>query len=132
MGEHPRIVIFTIPLTPPSVNHYVTHGGGHHRKSEEALAWERDFGIFARRQYVVSDIARFKFTLEIYLAPRESGDVDNFPKCVLDCAAKHGMFRDAKLREVSDAHVKNLQVLINDLPADRAKGPLTRITIEAL
>lgn len=130
--HQPTRVVFTIPLTPPSVNHYVNHGGGFHRKSAEAKAWERDFALFSRQQYVVSQSGRFRAILEYFLAPGESGDVDNFNKCVLDCAAKAGMFLDGKRKVRSDAWVKEMQVFIRDTQLDREKGPLTRITIEAL
>ena len=128
----PRAITITIPLTPPSVNHYTSHGGGFHRKSVEAKAWESAFPLFSQKQYVVSDCQRFSVTLDIFLGPNERGDSDNFPKCVLDCIAKAGMLRNAKLKPVSDAWVKKLSVNINDMPKDRKLGPMTRITIEAL
>ena len=130
--EHPTRLQFSIPLTPPSVNHYVTHGGGFHRKHPEAQAWERDFPIFARQQYVVSESKRFQVKLEIFLGPKERGDVDNFAKCPLDCIARAWMLRGPKLESLSDACVKRLEVVVNDSQADRELGPMTRITIEAL
>lgn len=136
MDEPCRRLVFTIPLTPPSVNHYTQHitvrGKTMHLKSAEAKAWERDFPLFSRQQYVVSDIKRFGVTLEIYLAPGERGDIDNFPKCVLDCIAKAWMLRDKNLGVLSDATIKELTLRINDSEVHRAQGPLTRITIEAL
>jgi len=103
-----------------------------HQKTPEARAWERDFPLFARQKYVVSDAPRFRVAIQIFFAPREHGDVDNFAKCVLDCIAAHGMLRGADLKELSDAHVRELTVALYDSKADREKGPLTRITIEAL
>lgn len=141
LAQHPQRLSFTIPLTPPSVNHYVEHiqvraRGGHmktlHIKTREAQAWERDFAIFARDMYIVSQSGRFAVTVDIFFAPHETGDVDNFPKCVLDCVAHRHMLRDADLKPCTDAWIKELRVRIFDTKADREKGPLTRITLEAL
>jgi Holliday junction resolvase RusA-like endonuclease len=123
-------VSISIPMVPPSVNHYVTHGGGFHRKSAEAKAWERDWPIFSQRKFVQG--SRFAVTLEIWLAPKDKGDVDNFSKCPLDCIAKSGMLIDAKGLPLTDATIIALHVFLYKTEADRREGPKTVVTIEAL
>lgn len=124
---------FTIPLLPPSVNHYVKHlANGIHVKTAAAKAWENDFPIFSRGQYVVSESQRFAVTLRYRMGPGDRGDVDNFNKLPLDCLSKAGMLRSRKLDWLSDAWVKRMTVEILDSDEDRALGPQTEITIEAL
>lgn len=120
-----------IPLLPPGVNHYVEHRAtGVHVKSAAAKAWERDFPIFSRGQFVTGQ--RFAMILRYTFAPGDRGDVDNFNKLPLDCCAKAGMFRNPKGKWLSDAWVKRLTVEILDSDQDRQRGPQTEITIEAL
>jgi Holliday junction resolvase RusA-like endonuclease len=93
----------SIPMLPPSVNHYVEHPAqGVHIKSAAAKAWERDWPIFARGQYVTGD--RFVVVITYIFGPGDRFDVDNLNKCVLDCLAKE----------------------------DRTIGPKTLIQVEAL
>jgi len=49
-----------------------------------------------------------------YSRQGERGDIDNFPKLVLDALADCGVFRDSKGKIVSDAHVMRLEVTKND------------------
>jgi Holliday junction resolvase RusA-like endonuclease len=121
---------FKIPLLPPSVNHYVTHGGGYHRKSAEAKAFERDFPIFSSGYSVNGD--QFAVTFKFFPGRKQKGDVDNRNKVLLDCIAKAGMLRDLKGKELSDAWVKRLTVEIHDSKEDRERGPRTEVTIEAI
>jgi Holliday junction resolvase RusA-like endonuclease len=141
MSEPTRLA-FSIPLLPPSVNHYVTHtpyqdretgtAKVYRQKSAEAKAWERDFGMFARDLYVVSQSGRFAVRLDFTPGPGESGDVDNYNKLPIDCCAKRGMLRDGKGKPKSDAWVKHLDIWIHDSPKERATGPRTEIVIEAM
>jgi Holliday junction resolvase RusA-like endonuclease len=127
------MVVLTIPLLPPSVNHYVKHpAAGVHVKSKEAKAFEQAFPIFSRGQFVVSQSGRFRVGLTYWPGPGGRGDVDNFNKVPLDCCAKAGMFRDAKGRELSDAWVKELEVTIRDAGRERERGPEMQIAIEAI
>lgn len=121
---------FKIPMLPPSVNHYVTHGGGFHRKSAEAKAFERDFTLFSGGNQVTGE--RFAVTFKFFPGPKQKGDVDNRNKVLLDCIARAGMLRNAKGKELSDAWVKRITVEIHDSEADRERGPLTLVTIEAM
>jgi Holliday junction resolvase RusA-like endonuclease len=141
MSEPTRLA-FSIPLLPPSVNHYVTHtpyqdretgqAKVYRQKSAEAKTWERYFTLFARDLYVVSQSGRFEARLDFTPGPGESGDVDNYNKLPLDCCAKRGMLRDGKGKSKSDAWVKHLDVWIHDSPEERATGPKTEIVIEAM
>ena len=139
---HPRVAKISLPMVPPSVNHYVAHGvatnkrtgeqHNFHGKSSAAKAFEHDFSLFVRGAYVVSQSGRFAVTLEYWPAPGAKGDVDNFNKLPLDCCAKAGMFRNSKGEEVSDAWVKRLVIEIHDSKEDRQLGPKTEITIEGM
>ena len=121
---------FKIPLMPPSVNHYLNHGGGFHRKSAEAKAFERDFPLFSNGYKVTGE--QFAVTFKFFPGPKQKGDVDNRNKVLLDCIAKAGMLRSLKGEELSDAWVKRLTVEIHDSKEDREQGPLTLVTIERL
>jgi Holliday junction resolvase RusA-like endonuclease len=119
----------TIPMLPPSVNHYIEHpAAGVHRKSAAARAWENDWPMFARGQFIVGK--RFAVLLRYRFGPGDRADVDNLNKLPLDCIGKSGMLRDARGKWLSDAWVKRLSVEIND--DERAKGPQTEITITAM
>lgn len=129
----PLKVTFEIPLMPPSVNHYIEHpSAGVHKKSAAAKSFECQFPIFARDLFVVSESGRFSVSLEFWPGAGARGDVDNRNKVLLDCIAARGMLRKPNGKECSDAWIKRMSVEINDSAADRARGPLTRITIEAM
>lgn len=126
-------LVITVPMLPPSVNHYVEHKAqGVHVKSAAAKAWERDWPIWGRQRFIVSPSKRFQVTLEFRMGADDGFDVDNLNKCCLDCAAKSGMIRDLKGKWLSDRHFKRMIVDILDSPADRVLGPQTKITIEAM
>ena len=128
-------VSLTIPMTPPSVNHYVTHyRNGAHVKTDRAKTWEAEFALAVREQvrgrYVTAK--RFLVHVEIYLGPKERLDVDNGNKCVLDCVAHNGLMRNKSGRLQSDSHVKSLLVNIYDSQKDRKEGPRTIVTVTVL
>lgn len=121
----------TIPMLPPTVNHYVSHkANGAHVKSPAAKAWERDFPLFSRGAYVVGN--RFQIEITYTFGPHNRGDIDNFNKLVLDCCAKSGMMRNAKMAELSDAWIKRMVINIRDSAEDRKNGPETHIELEAI
>lgn len=121
-------ITFSMPMLPPSVNHYVLHPAeGVHIKSKEAKAFERDFPLWSRGRYVTGE--NFSIAIKLIPGKRQKGDVDNRNKCLLDCIAKAGMLRNRKGEELSDAWVKRLLVEILE---DRNQGPKTIVTIEAL
>lgn len=122
-------------MLPPSVNHYLEHPAkGVHLKSPAAKAWERDFMAMlpasARGEFVTGN--RFKISIVLTFGPGDRGDLDNFPKQILDCCAKAGMIRDPKGNVLSDAWFKRLVVDICDSPQDRKLGPQTQVAIEAI
>jgi Holliday junction resolvase RusA-like endonuclease len=125
------MLTITIPMLPPGVNHYIEHpAAGVHIKSAAAKAWERDFPIFSRGQFVTGQ--RFAVTLRFTFGPGDRGDIDGFSKLPLDCAAKAGMFRNPKGAWLSDAWVKRLISEVLDSKQDRERGPQTEIIIEAM
>jgi len=129
----PTSVQFEMPMLPPSVNHLTEHPTtGVHKKSNAAKAFMRDFPIFARDLYAASASGIFQVTLRYIPGKGQSGDVDNYQKLILDCAAARGMFRDGKGKELSDAWVKRLVIEVYDSPEDRKQGPKTVMTIEAI
>jgi Holliday junction resolvase RusA-like endonuclease len=73
-----------VPGIPPSVNHYVQHSRGRHFRTPEALRFQDDLAIMARGRCVGTGKCRFSVEIEISLGPKQKGDIDNFPKIVLD------------------------------------------------
>ena len=129
----PSIIRFEMPMLPPSVNHLTEHPAtGVHPKSAAAKAFMRDFPIFARDLYAVSASGIFQVTLRYIPGKGQKGDWDNYNKLICDCAAKRGMFRDAKGKELSDACVKRGVVEVYDAPEYRKIGPKTIMRIEAI
>ena len=115
-----------VPMVPPSVNHYVRHfGGNRHVKTEEAKTFHDHLWISSLScKPVVAE--RFHVAITIFLGRKQKGDVDNFPKLVLDTLAKRGMFQDLKGRKLSDSHVTKLTVQ----KSRSVKNPRTVIFIE--
>lgn len=110
-------VSFTVPLVPPSVNHYVKHTrSGRHYVTKEAKAFKEAVAIFARGKSAIAK--RYEVEIAIFLAKRQRGDGDNFAKCVLDSLVSAGVIH-------SDAAVKKVSIT-----KDRDwKNPRTEITI---
>lgn len=120
---------FTVPLTPPSVNHYkVRFRNGRTVVSDEATAFKAAVAIHARGEMV--EAKRFRVTLLVRLGEGQRGDVDNFPKLCLDGLADAGVFRNRKGKRVSDAHVKDLRVVLDDW--SRPETGCTCFEVEAL
>lgn len=120
-----------IPLLPASVNHYTLHKAtGVHVKSPEAKGFEQSFGIFVRGAHAVSRTPAFTVAMQIVLPMGKRGDVDNFPKQLLDCAAKAGMFRSSNGLELADSYVHRLEVeLYRDNESRQRFGPLVRLSV---
>ncbi|HEX3156774.1 MAG TPA: RusA family crossover junction endodeoxyribonuclease [Candidatus Angelobacter sp.] len=113
-------VAFTVPLVPPSVNHYVKHTrSGRHYVTKEAKAFKAATGIFARGKHVSS--SWYEVEIAIFLAKGQRGDGDNFGKCVLDSLVAAGVIH-------SDAAVKKVSIT-----KDRDwENPRTEITVKAI
>jgi crossover junction endodeoxyribonuclease RusA len=91
---------FVIPLTPPSVNHYVKHTRtGRHYVTKEAKAFKAAVPICAQQKQV-----RYRFyaiTIFVYLGYGQKQDIDNCAKVVLDGLVEGGQIH-------SDAAVTQL------------------------
>jgi Holliday junction resolvase RusA-like endonuclease len=109
-------VRFTVPLVPPSVNHYKlpSRDGGYYL-TPEATAFKDAVALLSGGQHLVAK--RYAVNLAIYLGRGQRGDIDNFPKCVLDGLKDYVIG--------SDAAVKRLLI---DLDRD-AHNPRTEIEV---
>lgn len=74
----------SVPCIPPSVNHYVKHSRGRHFKSTGALIFESLIRASANGRNVFSRSSKYEIHIIITLGKKEKGDIDNFPKLVLD------------------------------------------------
>jgi crossover junction endodeoxyribonuclease RusA len=122
-------VIFTVPLVPPDLNHYVRHTRtGKHYVTKESLAFKQAVGVYARGEFVQAK--SFSVRIIVVLGKGKKGDIDGFQKLVLDGLADVGVFRDLKGEVLSDAYVDDLHS-----KRDRKERPdqgRTIITVEAL
>jgi Holliday junction resolvase RusA-like endonuclease len=122
-------VSFIVPLIPPSVNHYKTRfRNGNTVVSKEAVAFKDAISLIARQRYVIGK--KFAVDMLIVLGRGDKGDVDNFPKLVLDGLAQYGAFQHPNGKALSDAHVCQMNVEV-DRETRPDKGS-TRIGFEAL
>jgi len=120
---------FTVPLVPPSVNHYkVRYRNGRTVVSKEAQAFKDALAIYVQDGYVTGET--FSVSMSVVLAAKQKGDVDNFPKLVLDGLAAAGVFRNKKGKMVSDAHVRHMTVFV-DTEGRPARG-FTEIRVRTL
>lgn len=87
MSVLPEPISFTVPMVAPSVNHYVKHTRtGRHYVTPESDVFKRYVAQFARGAQI--RWASYEVHITIYLAAKQKGDIDNFPKCVLDGMVK--------------------------------------------
>lgn len=126
-----KSIILEIPFTPPSVNHYKkpitlrTSNGPRlsFALTPEAKAFRDAVAIFARGQTLVPLTAieknkiRYALTVTVFLGKNESGDADNYWKCIADSVVKAGVIHsDARVRkwhiEVEDEDRENPRTLI--------------------
>ena len=130
----PTEVRFTVPLVPPSVNHYKTPvqrcgRDGLTRQgyvvSAEALAFKQAVAVFARGQSLCPTSARdrqlIRYSVEVLIAlgPNGRGDADNFGKVVCDGLVDAGVIH-------SDARVRIFQVEVID---DERHNPRTEFHV---
>jgi len=115
-----QIAAITVPLVPPTVNHYVKHTRrGRHYVSGEAISFKEAVRLFSKRQQVRG--AQYKVEVWVHLGKGQKGDIDNFAKVVLDGLKDAGVID-------SDAKIANLH-LYKRRSADR---PRTEIMVEAI
>jgi Holliday junction resolvase RusA-like endonuclease len=86
-AQYARQLRITIPLEPPSVNHYkkpVYLRGGRlsYAVTKEAKAFLDAVCIFARGQALEAEAYEVEYT--VYQGKGSRGDVDNYSKCILD------------------------------------------------
>lgn len=126
-------VTVTVPLTPPSVNHYKepiifrSRGKAHisFKETDEAKVFKMIFRSCAAGKTVAPWDARerrrtfYVLTATVYLGPGQRGDGDNFWKCLADAAHEAGVIH-------SDAAVINWH-----LYKRRADSPRTVLTAES-
>lgn len=99
----PTEVQFTVPLEPPTVNHYVKHTrSGRHYVTKEAQAFLESVYIFSRGVGALKAKA-YHVMFTVFQGKGSKGDVDNYSKCVLDGLVKAGVIH-------SDAAVTNLWI----------------------
>ena len=97
------VITITVPLEPPSVNHYVKHTrSGRHYKTPEAIAFQQALALFAKHQSIKAKAYRVHYT--VYQGKGSRGDVDNYAKCILDGMVHAGVIHsDAAITELSMA-----------------------------
>lgn len=113
-------VRFTVPLTPPSVNHYKARAkNGHWYVTKQATAFKSAIGIFAARQ--VCEGKRYQLDVTVFLGKGQRGDGDNFWKVIGDGLKEAGVIR-------SDAAVAAWNMKVDRDP----KNPRTEIKVSSL
>jgi Holliday junction resolvase RusA-like endonuclease len=105
---------FSVPLLPPSVNHYKQprQGGGWFRAAE-AIAFVDAVCIFSHRCKVTG--SSYEIDLTFYLSPKRNrgqNDLDNYSKVALDSLVRAGVI-------VNDAHVFDLHLHKRFVATDR-------------
>jgi Holliday junction resolvase RusA-like endonuclease len=96
---------FSVPLLPPSVNHYKQprRGGGWYRAAD-AIAFVDAVAIFCRGLRTTGNY--FELELTFYLGPgrnRGQNDLDNYSKVAIDALVRAGVIKnDAR---VFDLHL---------------------------
>jgi Holliday junction resolvase RusA-like endonuclease len=137
--EIEQLIVFSVPLFPPSVNHhtkdcyYTGRDGFAHRGKKltpEAKAFVNAVALFARGRTVAPitdrDRRKTKYRVEIhvYFGPGQRGDADNFSKVTLDSLVKCGMIH-------SDTHVDTRIVPHKD-ERSNPDNPRTQYIVERL
>jgi len=96
-------VSFVVPLQPPSVNHYKKFDPrpskrcpkGRWYVTSEAQAFLDAVCTFARGDQLrpLKRSERLKLSYRVYLGKDQSGDVDNFAKCIQDGLTRAGVIK---------------------------------------
>jgi Holliday junction resolvase RusA-like endonuclease len=82
----------TIPLEPPTVNHYVKHTRlGRHYVTAQAKDWMHAVSVYAMGRQVEGKTHFVAYT--VYQGHGSRGDVDNYAKCVIDSLVKAGVLK---------------------------------------
>lgn len=111
-------VKFTVPLVPPSVNHYkMRTNRGVTFVGKEAKAFKQAVAIFSRGQQLEAEA--YEVSAVFYLGHGQRGDLDNLLKCTLDGLAESRVIR-------TDAAVMRLTA---EKSRDK-ENPRTEITVK--
>lgn len=96
------MIQLSIPMVPPSVNHYVKHTRqGRHYVSKEAGVFKQLVYLAARECGRFFASGTYKVTVGIFLGKGQKGDIDNFAKVVLDSLTEAGVIHsDAAVMEL--------------------------------
>jgi Holliday junction resolvase RusA-like endonuclease len=125
------MISFTVPLVPPSVNHYKKpRGGGLHGfyVTAEGRAFKDAVAIFARGRSVspvtesARDRVRYQLEVRVVLGRKQRGDGDNFWKCIADGLVEANVIH-------SDARVRRWILEVED--GDRL-NPRTEICVRVM
>lgn len=109
----------TIPLVPPSVNHYkIKTRKGITFVTKEAKAFKWAVALFARGESVQAKA--YAIEASVFLAKGQRGDGDNFWKCIADGLVDAGVIH-------SDAAVKHWVMNVARDP----ENPRTEILVRA-
>lgn len=112
---------FTVPLVPPSVNHYKMprRGGRGYYLTPEAIAFKVAVGVYGRSATTYHCATAIQ--IRIFLGKGQKGDIDNFAKVVLDGIKEAGLIS-------TDARVEDLRL---QKFRDEA-NPRTEIEVKAI
>lgn len=118
----------SIPLVPPSVNHYKTRfRNGNTVVSKSALAFKDAIALLIRGKFAQGKT--FAVSMTITLGQGDRGDIDNYPKLVMDGLALAAAFRNRKGEALSDAHVTRMLVCLDR--DERPEHGFTEVWVEA-
>lgn len=110
---------FSVPMVPPSVNHYVKHTRtGRHYVTDVADEFKSAVQLCALSRSVEAEA--YSVEIGIYLGAGKRGDIDNFAKLALDSLVSAGVI-------TSDAKVMRLVMQ----KGRDARDPRTEFAIEA-
>jgi Holliday junction resolvase RusA-like endonuclease len=122
------VITFSVPIIPPSVNHYVKHtkAGVHYKDKKATEAFEQCLALAVHQSgSVVGEI--FKVTAVVTLGPGQKLDVDNPNKLILDSLKRAGAFVSPAGKELSDSWVFGIETWKR-----RGPEPRTDIKVESL
>lgn len=127
---------FTVPGTPPSVNHYkMKDRRGHWYVTKEAEDFKRAVWASCRQRMVAKS---YSVIVKVFLGKKQKGDVDNFAKVCLDSLVASGIIdTDAKVTELHlhksrDRENPRTEVVIRSMDGRLNDGDVKRHTIARL
>jgi Holliday junction resolvase RusA-like endonuclease len=133
-SEIEKYVAFTVPLVPPSANHYkktcyyIGKDGHSHRgmkRTPAANAFRDAVAIFAQGRTVAPATdkerakVRYEVRVTVYLGPKQRGDADNFLKVTQDALQTCGIIH-------SDAFVYESKAIV---VKDQRHNPRTEFVV---